>query len=239
MTIKSYNDPMGQAILDKIRNKAEKEITILSPDFANDIITVDYLFRSYPDMPTLEKKALDHAKGRTLDAGAGAGSHALYLQEKGLDVTAIDTSPGAVEGMRARGIKKAMEADIFILEHQRFDTIFLLMNGIGLAGTPQGYIRLLEQLKKLLSPTGAVYFDTSDIRYLFDKPIPKWQKQPNDNYYGIVPYQMKYKQHISPSFNWLYIDENMAEKLALESGYMFEIILRDEHYGYLARLIKK
>lgn len=53
-------------------------------------MSVAYLFRDFKDMPKLEQKALQLVKGRVLDVGCGAGSHALYLQEKGFDVTAID-----------------------------------------------------------------------------------------------------------------------------------------------------
>ena len=47
-----------------------------------------------------EEAALDLCRGRTLDVGAGAGCHSLILQERGLDVVAIDVAPEAVEVMR-------------------------------------------------------------------------------------------------------------------------------------------
>lgn len=66
------------------------------------------LFRSYDSMPKIERKALDLAKERILDVGAGAGCHSLVLQERGLDVTAIDISPLSVETMKERGVKKVL-----------------------------------------------------------------------------------------------------------------------------------
>ena len=62
------------------------------------------------------------ATGKTLDVGAGSGCHSLVLQEKGIDVTAIDISPLSVETMKERGIKKVMEQDFFTQEEQ-YDTI--------------------------------------------------------------------------------------------------------------------
>jgi hypothetical protein len=101
--------------------------------FDEDIMPIETLFRSFAGMPELEQKALKLAQGRTLDVGAGAGCHSLILQEKGIDVTAIDISPLSVETMRERGVMKVLQQDFFTLNTQ-FDTILLLMNGIGIVG---------------------------------------------------------------------------------------------------------
>ena len=45
--------------------------------------------------------------GKVLDVGAGVGSHALVLQQRGLDVTAMDISASAVTIMKQRGLKMA------------------------------------------------------------------------------------------------------------------------------------
>ena len=50
------------------------------------------------------------AKGKVLDVGAGSGCHSLVLQEKGIDVTAIDISPLSVETTKERGVKKVFDA---------------------------------------------------------------------------------------------------------------------------------
>ena len=50
-----------------------------------------------------ERDLLDTLEGPVLDLAAGAGTYTLYLQEKGLRVTAADFSPGALDVCRARG----------------------------------------------------------------------------------------------------------------------------------------
>ena len=97
-------DPMGRAIAEywktmvsTNRPKTADRLRVFSPMFEEDEIPLTTLFRSYEDMPEIERKALDMAKGRILDVGAGAGCHSLVLQERGMDVTAIDISPLSVE----------------------------------------------------------------------------------------------------------------------------------------------
>lgn len=122
-------DPMGRAIAEywktmvsTNRPKTADKLRVFSPIFEEDEIPLTTLFRSYEDMPEIERKALDMAKGRILDVGAASGCHSLVLQERGMDVTAIDISPLSVETMKERGVKKVLEQDFFTLEGQ-YDTI--------------------------------------------------------------------------------------------------------------------
>lgn len=69
------------------------------------------LFRTESQMPVLERRALSLCSGRVLDVGAGAGCHSLALQQRGLEVTAVDISELSVETMRRRGVANARCAD--------------------------------------------------------------------------------------------------------------------------------
>ena len=100
-------DPMGRAIAEYYETGKADRLRVLSPMFEEDEIPLATLFRDRPSMPEIERTALDMARGRVLDVGAGAGCHTLALQEQGLDVTAIDVSPLSVETMKRRGVKQA------------------------------------------------------------------------------------------------------------------------------------
>ncbi|WP_431212689.1 class I SAM-dependent methyltransferase [Puia sp. P3] len=138
---------------------------------------VDVFFRDMEKMPELEWVALQQCRGRILDIGAGAGSHALALQKMGQDITALDISPQAVEIMKARGVKNVIEGDFFQLGGGKYDTLLMLMNGIGISGTTDGLRRFFASARGLLKPGGQLIFDSSDVAYLYDGKPPKLEGQ--------------------------------------------------------------
>jgi SAM-dependent methyltransferase len=186
----------------------------------------------HPDfMPELEQLALRECRGKVLDIGAGAGSHALTLQAAGLEVTALDISPNAVAVMKDRGVEKATVADIFTYQEGRFDTLLLLMNGIGLVGTVGGLYRFLKHARTLLSPGGQILFDSSDVAYLYEDNPPEM-----DHYYGEIACRYEYKKQKSDWFSWLYIDEQLLLQVAANEGWQVSKLFEDEEGQYLVRL---
>ncbi len=226
-------DPMGRAIADYFKTRKADRLRVFSPMFEEDEIPLRTLFRTYKSMPGIEQKALDMAKGRTLDVGAASGCHSLVIQKKGIDVTAIDISPLYVETMKQRGVKNVREQDFFTLEGQQYDTILMLMNGIGIVGTLDRMPEFFKLLDKILAPGGQVLCDSSDISYVFEGDMPDM------DYYGEQSFQMQYKDTIGESFPWLYIDVDTLKQVAEENGYAAEVIAEGEHYDYLARITKK
>ena len=234
----SKMDPMGRAIADYHKNKKASKLRVFSPMFEEDEIPLTTLFRSYKSMPEIERKALDMAKGRVLDVGAGAGCHSLVLQEKGMDVTAIDISPLSVETMKERGVKKVLEQNFFTMEGQ-YDTILMLMNGIGIVGTLERMPKFFKQLDKILASGGQVLCDSSDISYVFETEDGIVELPEDMAYYGEHSFQMQYRDTIGEPFDWLYIDADTLKEKARRSGYSVEVVAEGEHYDYLARITKK
>ena len=229
---------MGRAIADYHKYKKASKLRVFSPMFEEDEIPLTTLFRSYKSMPEIERKALDMAKGRVLDVGAGSGCHSLVLQEKGLDVTAIDISPLSAQTMKERGVKKVLEQDFFTLEGL-FDTILMLMNGIGIVGTIDRMPEFFKQLDKILAPGGQVLCDSSDLSYVFENEDGIIELPDDMGYYGEHSFQMQYKDTIGEPFDWLYIDADTLSQKAKRSGYVVEMVAEGEHYDYLARITKE
>jgi len=230
----SKPDILGSAMLDFINGRPYENIETRTSVAGLDELPVPYLFRAFDEMPELERKALRMANGSVLDIGCGSGSHALWLQEKGLEVKAIDISPGAIETCRIRGVKNAEVQDIWKLEGETFDTLLMLMNGMGICGKLEKLPDLLKKLKRLLKPEGQILADSSDLIYMFEDEDS--ESLPSDHYYGEVQFETRYKDLRSDPFPWLYVDYHNLALHANHAGFSCELICQGEHYDYMARL---
>ena len=236
-TIDSIHDPMGAAIRDyHLRGKAAR-LRVMSSMFDEDEMPVDHLFRTFDNMPHLEQKALNMAYGKVLDIGAGAGCHALALQERDMDVKAIDISPLSCEVMKERGIKDVECVNLFCKQLQgKYDTLLLLMNGTGIAGKLSQLPALLNRLKELLSEEGQILIDSSDLKYIYENEDGSMDIDLNAPYYGEVDYQMQYRDIKGEPFDWLYTDPMLLASVSKQCGLQCQIIEQGEHYDYLAKL---
>ncbi|MBR1552187.1 MAG: class I SAM-dependent methyltransferase [Muribaculaceae bacterium] len=228
---------MGHAIASYHRTGKAGRLQVFSPVLEDDEIPVPWLFRTFEQMPALEQRALNMARGRVLDVGAGAGCHSLTLQQRGLDVTAIDLSPLAVATMRERGVKQALQHDFFNFQG-RFDTILMLMNGIGIVGTLNRLPAFFRHIDELLAPQGQVLCDSSDIAYLFEDEAGKPFLPDDSSYYGEMQFQMKCDEVTGAPFNWLYIDPDTLQRAAHENGFSATIVGQGDHFDYLASITR-
>lgn len=229
-------DLFGKAILDyQTKNNPQDLITETSISEADEM-SVAYLFRNFDEMPKIEQKALQLSKGKILDVGCGAGSHSLYLQEKGFDVVSIDISQNTIKACELRGLKKAKIQDVMTLENEKFDTILLLMNGTGIFGKLNQITSYLKKLKSLLNDGGQILIDSSDLIYMYDQDEEGAFEVPANGYYGELTFTVHYKGETEKPFNWLYLDYNTLQNAANANGFSCELVLEGDHFDYLARL---
>ena len=230
-------DPMGHAIADFHATGKAARLRVFSPMFDEDEIPVTTLFRSIDDMPVIEQEALKAARGSILDVGGGAGCHSLALQAMGKAVTAIDISPLAVATMRELGVRDVREQDFFTFNGQ-YDTILMLMNGIGIVGSISRLPAFFMQADALLAPGGLLLCDSSDICYIYEDEDGFIDLTGVEGYYGELTYQMQYRGVKGDPFPWLFIDPETLREQAAQHGFNCEILARGEHYDYLARLTR-
>ncbi|MHA4810194.1 class I SAM-dependent methyltransferase [Flavitalea flava] len=224
------SDVLGEAISDYYHQTSTGKLWVHNKYGPKEEMPVDVYFRDAEDMPEMEWQALQQCKGKILDIGAGAGSHALVLQGMGLDITALDISPKAARVMQLRGVNQIIRQDYFTLETGSFDTLLLLMNGIGLAGTLDGLNGFLDQAKKIMNPGASLIFDSSDIAYLYEEKPYK-----GNGYYGEILYQYEYRKQKSDWFNWLFIDRKTLIEITASAGWHTSVLTEDEWGQYLVK----
>lgn len=224
-------DILGAALLDWYNGDRASKLMINNKYGNPEEMPVDYYFRTFGEIPEIEAFALSHCKGHTLDIGAGVGTHTLPMQRDKKKITALEISPKACEVLKQSGVKEIIQEDIFNYQGRQYDTLLLLMNGIGVAQTIDGFKALLQHFQSLLNTNGQILFDSSDVSYLYEI-----NPKPNDHYYGEVDYQYHYKGENGEWFKWLYVDFGTARSIGMELGFEVELLAEDDQGHYLCRM---
>ena len=119
---------------------------------------------------------------------------------------------------------------------EKYDTILMLMNGIGIVGTLDKLPDFFKHIDKILAQDGQLLCDSSDLCYLYEDEDGIIELPYDDKYYGELEYTMCYDDVKGEPFHWLYIDADTLRFHAEAYGFKMEIIKRGDHYDYLARI---
>lgn len=214
-------------------------VIVVYDDFGRDEVPVSYFFRGTDQFLPYELDALDLCRGRVLDVGAGSGGHSLELQARGLDVMAIEVLPELSRILRQRGVRQVRTATWMDLDEGTFDTVLMLMNGLGLTETLGGLRRFFRHARRLLRPGGQVVADSTDVRVRMDPEAGKRGRlsRPDGRYFGELHFQLEFAGEKGPPFGQLYVDPDTLQRSAESSGWSCEVIRGPDDSGhYLARL---
>ena len=219
-TLQISNSVFGMAITDYFESKKPSEIEVISEDFDDDFIPVEYLFRTYEDWPEIEKIAINRCEGKILEIGSLTGVHAEYLKEKGYDVTCCEMDPIASDFIEKKGYN-IIKNDIFLEKPiPIYDYVLIMMNGLGILEKIEMMEDKLNHLLNFLKPGGKIISDSSYLDYL--------EEHKTDRYFGEFEYQITYKGYISPKFNWLYIDYSKLKEKCKEFNLKCELLAYNE-----------
>ena len=202
----------------------------------------EHYFSKYEDWPSHEKKAMEFVKGDVLDIGCGAGRHSLYLQEKGFDVMAIDTSPLAIKICKLRGVKNAVVSSIEGVSGELgfFDTILMMGCNFGLFGTFEKARMLLERFYDITSSDARIIAETRDP-YDTSNPNHLEYQELNRNrgrMSGQLRIRIRFKRYSTPWFDYLLASKDELEKILLGTGWEVRRYFDSENAQYIAIIDK-
>lgn len=122
-------------------------------------------FAAQEDWSSNERILLKHAESPVLDIGCGAGRHALFLQEKGLEIVGIDNSEGAVYVCKKRGLKNVVLGSACNLPSFKkpFSTFLLLFNNFGICGAQSETVKMLQRLYQISTPNAKILLSYADV----------------------------------------------------------------------------
>ena len=221
--MKTKDDAFGHAILDYFEGRNRQEAASFG---------CKTWFTDYQDWFLRERKAIRHAKGRILDVGCGAGRHALYLQERGHDVLAIDASPLGIRVCRKRGVKYAQVLGVTKLGAKlgTFDTILMLGNNFGLVGNLRRGQWLLRRLKGMTPADGIILagsgFSEANQSVGFRARVAENRRR--GRLPGEFTLRPKYRGYVSPPIQWLYASERDMMRILDGTGWQAKEFFHDD-----------
>ena len=230
-------NPFSNALLDYHAGDTSATFVIHRDDGFHQSVPASIFFAS-DGFPLLEESALDLCQGSVLDIGAAAGRHSLQLIHMGTHVTSLDILPETASILRDRGAMRIITSDIFTFKGERFDTLLMLMNGIGMVGTLEGLDRFLRHAHEIISPYGQIICESINVS-VTSNLIHSAYRQRNitlGRQPGQQTFTMSYGNVTGEPFEWLHIDFETLAKHCVHAGWHAELIDSEPTGHYLCRL---
>jgi SAM-dependent methyltransferase len=232
-------DAYGAMLLAALEGRASYEVIERDDGF----ISVNRLGgSSYLDSPAdwipAERDALRFMRGRTLDIGAGGGRISIALQGRGQDVVAIDSSPGAVEVCRRRGLRDVREMTIDDIGGSlgTVDTVVLFGNNFGLLASASKAKTLLRRFHELTTERGSIVAQSSNP-YMTDDPMQLEYIERNrerGRMGGQMRIRVRFRAFATEWFDYLIVAPEEMNELFDASGWHLLHLVYTEGAGYIA-----
>ncbi|MFC1803875.1 methyltransferase domain-containing protein [Thermoproteota archaeon] len=235
-------DAWGQLILAQYEGKKSYEAIERDDGFLDVSLNPQRYFSTFDEWNIHTQESMQQVKGTVLDIGCGAGRHALYLQDKGLDVLGIDNSPLAIKVCQLRGLKKTKVTSIDELSFDTgsFDTILMLGNNFGLFGSFNKAKELLMRFHSFASDDCLIIAETLDP-YKTDNPVHLKYHELNlsrGRMGGQIRFRIRYGIFTTPWFDYLFVSKDEMSEILNGTGWRVREFIESESVSYIA-LIEK
>lgn len=229
--------PFAEALAAYAGGETDVELRLRSSLGEDEALPVGFFFRTPDELMDFERYALDLCRGRVLDLGAGAGPHTLALQSIGRRVVAVEGSADVARLLRARGATHVVHADFRYWWRPGFDTVLMLMNGLGPVGTLSGLDRFLAHAPRFLAPGGRLLVDGAEAAPSPSSRVARaasWP--PAGEYPGEAWIELSHAGRVGRPFRELYIDPETLARHAAHAGWRLDVVFEGGDGAYLARL---
>ena len=239
------DDAFGQLLWDCHRGADVAELIELDDGYLEVATThCKTYFSDFEEWSVQERTAIKFARGRVLDVGCGAGRASLYLQKRGLEVWAIDSSPLAIKVCQHRGIKRAVLLPlerVAGLGTVRFDTVLMFGNNFVLLGSYEKARRLLLKLHSLTAPKARIIGTTRDpyvTKSREHKEYHRWNRR-RGRMAGELRLRVRHKKLIGPWVDYLFASEPEVRRIVAGTGWRVERIVRRGAEAQYAMILEK
>lgn len=211
-----------------------------------DVTGVGTYFTGYSEWSTELQQAMEHASGRILDVGCGAGRIALYVQELSHEVVGIDVSQRAIDVCRDRGLHDARVLDSADVRSDAFDgpfeTVLLCGNNFGLVGTGKTAPDLLGRLADITTADATVIAQSVDPTST-DNPAHRAYHQLNrerGRLPGALRIRVRHGRYATPWYDYLLAGpDTMRDLVAPTAWHVTDVIDPNSSVGYVGVLRKE
>ena len=205
-------------------------------------------FEPLEDWTQTQQQLAHQIKGKVLDVGCGGGKHALFFQENGCEVYAMDNSSLAVETCKLRGIKNTIVCDVGHFEKLRkelvFDQVVFWGNNLGLMQNERFFAHFMQLLEahthahsvifmESMRPYGEGFLDEDTRDYVANN-----LRQGRMG--GQMRVKVRYKKFATPWSDYLFASHEELEKMLGPTAWRIETLHQDPtSHQYIAQIVRK